>query len=364
MIGHPFRRVSWITANAVVCIGLLYCVGISQYARAADGIQAKQFTIYSCNASSFVPIPGRDGWFIGRRLIPTDPKNGCVGQSWTLVLAHLDPGSHRFVAVHDVLTVPAQIEGGARLITAYDASVAFLNGNYWMAFECGGHGIPGASACIGPFDGDRIDPTRVYIIVKGNDPRETPYTYSASVPKFLQDNGKVYLYWSAIKIQNRPWHWVSVATRGMELTYDPARPWPLLPKNARGSVRAFDPTHNVEVWVNADMSSVQPWNGEVIATASATSLTCLKPSDRIPGCYRTMIGVSPQPLAVDGFKEIEQLRGQLPTNPAEYVRLVLGSNGQASLIGHFVTPVVANARDVTPGIVEVPVTLPRPGQLQ
>ncbi len=353
------RKTNLFAARIVVCaIAFLSCTYLSHIVNAADVSKLKQFTLYSCNATSFAPIPGRDGWFIGRRLIPTDPANGCSGHSWTLVLARLDAGSHRFVAVHDVLTVPAQIEGGARLITAYDATVALLNGKYWVAFECGGPGIPGASTCIGPLDGDRIDPKRVYVIVDGNDLRETPYTYSASVPKFLQDSSNVYLYWSAIKIQNRPWHWVSVATRGMELTYNPALPWPLLPKNARGPVHSFDAAHNVEVWANADMFSVQPWKGKVIATAGATSLSCLKPRDRIPGCYRTMIGVSPQPLAVDGFKEVEELRSRLPANPAGYVRLVIDKNGHASLIGQFVSPVVPNGHDVPPGIDEVPVKLP------
>jgi hypothetical protein len=144
----------------------------------------------------------------------------------------------------------------------------------------------------------------------------------------------------------------------MELTYNPALPWPLLPKNARGPVHSFDAAHNVEVWANADMFSVQPWKGKVIATAGATSLSCLKPRDRIPGCYRTMIGVSPQPLAVDGFKEVEELRSRLPANPAGYVRLVIDKNGHASLIGQFVSPVVPNGHDVPPGIDEVPVKLP------
>jgi len=359
VIGRPIRRFAWISANLVVgFVASLFCISIGQNATSANGLQTKQFTIYGCNASSFAPIPGREGWFIGRRLIPTNPADGCSGHSWTLVLARLDPASHRFVAVHDLLTVPAQIEGRARLITAYDATVALLNGRYWVAFECSGPGIPGASTCIGPFDGDRIDPTRVYVLVDGNDPRETPYTYSASVPIFLQDNGRVYLYWSAIKIQNRPFRWLSVATRGMELTYDPNRPWPLLPKNAPGSVHSFDPAHNVQVWANADMFSVQPRNGEVIATAGATSSNCVKPSDRVPGCYRTMIGVSPQPLAVDGFKAVEKLQSQIPTNPAEYVRLVIGSDGRASLIGHFVSPVIPDPGDVPRGIVEVPITLP------
>ena len=75
-----------------------------------------------------------------------------------------------------------------------------------------------------------------------------------------------------------------------------------------------------------------------------------------------MIGVSPEPLAVDGFKEIEGLRDQIPANPAEYVRLVIRSNGRASLIGHFVPPTVQSARDVPPGIDEVPVTLPQTWQ--
>jgi hypothetical protein len=258
-----------------------------------------------------------------------------------------------------VLTVPAQIEGGVRLNTAYDAAVALLNGKYWVAFECAGPGIPGASICIGPLDADRIDPGRVYVIVNGNDPRETPYTYSASAPKFLQEGGKTYLYWSAIKIQNR--QWLSVGTRGMELSYSPKRPWPLLPENAAGPVHSFDPNHNVEVWANADMYSVQPWNGELIASAGATSPGCVKPSDRVSGCYRTMIGVSLQPLAVDGFKELEELRGQLPGNPAEYVRLVIGDNGRASLMGHFVSSVAPSVRDVPPGIDEVPVILPQGG---
>jgi hypothetical protein len=358
-----FYKASSAAICIALCVAILWSTAIAAQAVSAGGVlKVQPYTIYSCNASSYAPMPGRDGWFIGRRLIPTNPANGCSGHSWTLVLAQLEAGSHRFVSVHDLLTVPAQIEGGARLITAYDAAVALLNGRYWVAFECGGPGIPGASTCIGPLDGDRIDPTKVYVIVDGNDPREMPYTYSASTPKFLQENGQLYLYWSAIKIQNRPWHWLSVATRGMELTYDPGRPWPLLPTNARGPVRSSDPTHNVEVWANADMYSIQPWKGEVIASAGATGPGCVKPSDRTPGCYRTMIGVSPEPLAVDGFKEIEGLRDQIPANPAEYVRLVIRSNGRASLIGHFVPPTVQSARDVPPGIDEVPVTLPQTGQ--
>jgi len=119
-----------------------------------------------------------------------------------------------------------------------------------------------------------------------------------------------------------------------------------------------DPDHNVQIWRDADMFSIQPWKGKFIATAGATSDTCLRPSDPVPGCFHTFIAVSPQPLAVDGFKELTGLLDQLPANQGNYVRLVINGKGDASIIGFFGPPHTPNERNIPPGVAEVPITLP------
>jgi hypothetical protein len=327
-------------------------------ARAGAGLGALAVAAPGCNAVAFTQVPDMLDLFVGRKLNGADEQNGCAGKAWSLDLLRMDWNAHRLSVVQTILQTPASILGGrARLDSAYDPYAAKFRGEYWVAFECAGYEIPGASACMGPFDprtpGNGIDLSRTYIVVYGrsSDPRDQ-FTYSASGPKLLVFGDRLYLYWTAVKYWTPPGRkdhqWLTIATRGMELVQDPSGKRLLWGKGANGPVASYDPARNAEVWgvdpadprsnQTADMFSTAVVGKVIYATAGLGGSGCLTPLGTSSGCYRLAISVSTAPLGPHAFNQHLVPEDLLPANPQEYTRLFRQPSGEFCLMGQFLKP--------------------------
>lgn len=105
-----------------------------------------------------------------------------------------------------------------RILSAYDPSVAWYRGTYWVAFECilgpddkRNLGIKGsASICIGPMKLDKtIDTAKIRVLVAGGmdqslyDNRDDEHyrkRMSASVPKLIAEGDRLFILWSSVTI--------------------------------------------------------------------------------------------------------------------------------------------------------------------
>ena len=100
--------------------------------RSFDRATFRRFDFPFCNAGSYSQIPGTN-LVVGRRVLGSgdDCRNS---KSWRLWLGRIEAGP-RIVFVRDVL-VPARAIGNMRVVTtAYDPSVALINGELWVTFE-------------------------------------------------------------------------------------------------------------------------------------------------------------------------------------------------------------------------------------
>ena len=313
-----------------------------------------------CNTASFAQIPGERDLFLGRQPIAASSINDCSSSRWEIVLDRLDWEAHAFTLLHPILTPPLSIEAGAaRITTAYDPYVVWFNGEYWIAFECAGDGIPGASTCMGPLKDDKstIDPVRTSVVIAGNHPDQLSDQYSASDPKLLVYQGNLYLYWTAIHMKDNKW--VSLATRGAELKQERGplrRFWPV---GANQSTPSFDPSANQEVWSGADMFSAMERDGRIFATAGATRGSCVSPNIDEPDCYRLIITEADAPLGVDIFARHMAASNRLPSNPQDYARFATGPDGRLVIIDHIYSPGTSTSRaSLAPdGLVAYPVDL-------
>ena len=174
-----------------------------------------------------------------------------------------------------------------------------------------------------------------------------PYSgYSASVPKLMVYQNRLYLYWSAIKLLARPPRtWLDINTRGMELVQQPGGERGLWGRSAIGPVASYDPRLNVQVWgvdpndprsnQRAEMFSAKVINNVIYATGVLGGNGCLTVGDKSAGCSRLAISVSTRPLGHDAFNEHLVPEKLLPSNPVAYVRIIKLPDGSPALIGWF-----------------------------
>lgn len=208
---------------------------------AASILSDRQSLAYpGCNSPTWTQIPGRPDDFVGRvrKDAPNGDLNSCNGgEVYTLAWGRMDWTNNRisyYGKMIDLNTVNARIQDGKyKLTSAYDPSIMHDGREYWLAFECGGTGFPGTAAtCMAPVRFDApggLDLGRSYVAVQGvPTDRHQPFLVSASVPKLLFDEGRVYLYWTSVKIPKgvqNPNDWHSLTTRGIELVKDERGRW-------------------------------------------------------------------------------------------------------------------------------------------
>lgn len=157
---------------------------------------------------------------IDRNLYVARSKNSGVGFSLKLVKFEGAGSSLRFTphiyegnADDFILDTNqgVQIHGGKiKLLSAYDPSVVWHNGTYWVAFECSSPDFDNvvdahASVCMGPLDSNlKMIRSKIRVVVMGGRPLgNSGDKLSASVPKLVKDNDSLYLLWSAVTIDPR-----------------------------------------------------------------------------------------------------------------------------------------------------------------
>ncbi len=332
-----------------------------------------------CNATAFAQLPGDRSLFVGRQLVtaggqlagvggpndcsggdPANERQGKPFNRWSLVLDRLDWKTRRFSIVKALLDTSvdrrtgqsqAAVEGGRmkglRIRSAYDPSVATLNGTIYIAFECTvengeSFGVQQTSSCLSVYDpkAQRLNMKRTVVAVSG-DRRGSTY-YAAAVPRLMAFKGSLYLYWSALRITNGAIHHASV--RGVRVIAS-AGDMRIGRANAR-VMTPFDPA-STEVWTptSSDMSNLlvnlmgfQVRPDGFLAFAALGGEGCTAPSGQGKGCFRLAVKHGRIPLAPAAFNKAEDVDLGLPTNPQEYASPVIDPAGRTWLMGHFVRP--------------------------
>jgi hypothetical protein len=252
--------------------------------------------------------------------------------------------------LHTIMPVP-QNSGNAIITAAYDPYLEFYNNEVWVSFECTGLHIAGASACIAPLSADlsKVDTSRLSIAVSGEDSDpKSPFEYSASTPKLLNYSGQMYLFWSAIKVAKATHAWVSQEERGVALDKQAngkfmpkghTTNW--LPSHTPGqnmtvlAPTANDPLRNASMDVEGFFTTSQGVLALTSIGGSGPNGSCLKPHDKIPGCYMLEIErASGNPLREHAFNTQRAIDDDLPANPMEYPRIITGHNNQTYLMAN------------------------------
>jgi hypothetical protein len=313
-----------------------------------------------CNSDIFSQVPNHVDFFIGRAKETTD-SNPCSGRFWNLALFRMDWSTNTLKMV-GVIFRPGEsatnASDGVALSTAYDPTIAFYNGEYWVAFECvsfidGRAWSYGTSSCLAPLTigsditKAHIEQNRISVVVSStSSDQSSPYIYSASVPKLAPFKGKLYLYWGAIQIEKGTRRWIGSAARGMELTQEATGLRRMWGAGSTGrTVASYDTSRNVEVFAPSDadprMNSLAALMGVytrgnfLYGAAAVGGSGCVKPSDPVVGCFRFQIVRAKTPLGEHVFNQ--EILSSPPTvfNPQEYTRIYSDPNGNQFAMGSY-----------------------------
>jgi hypothetical protein len=312
----------------------------------------------TCNSTVFAQIPGHRDYFLGRIRGNGGPCPSSQRELPGVALFQMDWSSHTLNFRRVVVQPSTMISAGrkpTRIHHAYDPSVAAYRGELWVAFECA---TGASSTCVGPLDWNTgtIDPRRITEAVRGvdADPR-SGFAYTASTPNIFVFGGRLYVYWSAIKIRKADHNWEQITIRGMELREEPAglrRMWGA--GSGEAPVAAYDPARNIEV---AGLDPADPYSNQSIDIKGVyidenniylmTSLggkgpgeaaTCVNGRGTSHGCWRLQIFRSSNPLQPDGFNRHPLIAPKLPLNPASYQRSFVAPDGTLYVVGGFKNP--------------------------
>ena len=329
------------------------------------GIQI--LTEAGCNASDNVSAETEPNVFIGRQLFdasgkPVAPGQGCSGplavaaahaSRWGLVRLRLDRNAWRFETIAVLLAPNTPVTKGplrgAIVRSAYDPIVAKFDGRRLLAFECIVSKAPrvvGTSVCLAPFDGDKLDLTRLEVVVSGaqeKGPNGSPLFQSASVPQMLNWAGKLYLYWSMATVDQG--RFTRVAIRGAEL-----RPrsdglfWVLgshgpVPSNGPSSTEIWSPVAGDALTdTSVDIRAVWPARGRIVMLAGVGGSGCARPGPE-PGCFRMAISTAVTPLGKGVFNKNARYDLEIfPSNSQDYTRPFKDTDGVFSFLGFFYRP--------------------------
>ena len=179
---------------------------------------------------TFAQIPNHTELFVGRLLQP-----GSVSERWSLALFQMDWQKLEISYTKDLVKTPVRVHGAAVIANVLDPSVIYYHGEYLLAFECAGFPIGADSVCVAPLslrDGT-IDFAKMSVPVKSALSAPGQLGYTASVPKLLERDNRLYLYWSSIVYRDQDFGqgphepgphgkgWVAVEARGTELVGQP-----------------------------------------------------------------------------------------------------------------------------------------------
>lgn len=332
----------------------------------------------ACNATSFAQLPNDPNLFIGRRLVTREGKlpsvsgpNDCSGgdptneakgrpfNRWGLVLDRFDWKTHRFTGATVLLDtsldpstgmsralITAGPMRGLRIRSAYDSSIARLGGALIVAFECtfengAAFGVDQTSSCISIYGSSarKLDLARTVVAVSGE--QKGPVFHVPAVPRLLAFDGRLYLYWSALTIEQGDIKRATV--RGAELVQAGGL---AQIKGTNGIIRPFDPPSR-DVWSpgrdkmsNRIVNLMGFWNdgGSFLAFAALGGEGCHEPLSQSRGCFRLAVKRSRSPLGANAFGRGSDVDLRLPSNPQEYAAPIVDPTGHRWLMGHFVRP--------------------------
>jgi hypothetical protein len=183
-----------------------------------------------CNAVVYVPVPNPNNLsqlnnlWAGRQYYQTSgagagtpyPQGtGCDAiptSNQGLVLDTLSVSNAAFTLSQGLLAYNATIsntgytgQNGWQFDSVYDPYVVYYNGQYLVSFECNFvssvTAAVGASSCLAVLDPTTLTLSNIELVVTGLDTSDNgqDYFYSASVPRLVAYNGKLYMYYSAVK---------------------------------------------------------------------------------------------------------------------------------------------------------------------
>ena len=256
---------------------------------------------------------------------------------------------------------PVPIEGGRQqIVSAYDASVAPFEGEYWVAFECAlSSGV--TAACVGPLvaPGGRfaIDSTRISVVATGQCSRALSVCLAASVPKLIEWRGALYMAWDDLRVDNRghprnDWasdahadvqqYFIGVDARGARLERA-AGTERLYVEGHHGAIVENDASASALLASNIDLSQLVVAGEHVLAIGSLTQAesACAMPLNHVSNCYRLAFASAASPWGpfhllrseAHGLAAVDHSDG-LPERPALYYRFVyLPDSGRTALLG-------------------------------
>ena len=322
---------------------------------------------HTCGSVVFSQIPRQINLFVGRAhdYAPPGSPTKCAPHRppWStgwLALFRMDWEAHTLSYVRDVLRPPVRfVTPAGRVVeirSAGDPSVAYYNGEFWVAFECGGT-LHGNSVCIAPLNPRTYavdDPSRMTLVVEGG-PAETGYSYSASAPNMVVFRNRAYIYWAALQVDMQARRWVGDAIRGMALVQENSglrRVWGA--GSAGSPTPSYYPSLNVEVVgidpsdpmsdQSVDLKGAYADNSYVYILAGSGGrgpggkLNCVSGGGGSYGCFRLQIFRSSNPLGTHVFNQSALISPRLPFNPTGYDRFFIDNHGQLSILGYFFPP--------------------------
>jgi hypothetical protein len=337
-----------------------------------------------CNATSLAQVPGSAELFVGRQLLTADGQiagitgpNDCSGgilNRWALTLSKLDWSTHKLTLVKVILDtsidpatkrsraiLPAGPMRGAVIRSAYDANVVHFRDQDFIAYECtlengAPFGVQGTSSCISVYDPRQqtIDLGRTLVIVSGAQISASIFN-AAAVPELLVYRNRLFVYWSALSVENG--RFAQVGIRGAELLVTHGG---VAVKGAKSSVvHSVDEAVTTRVWAadpadplsstTADLRALWVAKGSIVIAASLGGRGCTDPSGAVPGCFRLALAKADEPLVNNGFgKGTRMDAALLPSNAQEYTRPVRDPTGAYWFIGHYIRPAANGVADANP----------------
>jgi hypothetical protein len=354
-----------------------------------------------CNESAMSQFPDNPSLFVGRKMqgqkaLNGDGKTCAGGENMALQLYSMDWATMSMSRGPIILDVqPPSVccnepeykkcdhqptfKNGKQPIhitNAYDPAITQFNGEYWVAFECAlctgqcekePQQFPWANVCLGPLKRKNgpgtdqrtnwtMDLDRTNVIIKAHTPapKDTMSDstwFAASVPKFLNFNGQLYLYWTMTAAINRDvTKYLYLDAKGIELELRGDR---LAPKGYADYILS---DNGVTVWPRdeqdprsnglVDISYVTT-DGINIFTVAAVGSDGKCPMigpQILPDCYRLALARSTNPLDLNRDRIPDD---QLPGNANNYTRLIHDPGGNLYVLGAFFVPHVQTSNWVS-----------------
>jgi hypothetical protein len=335
-----------------------------------------------CNATSLAQVPGSAELFLGRQLLTADGQvagitgpNDCSGGNpdnqstgkifnrWALTLSKLDWSTHKLTLIKALLDTSidpatnrsrAILSGGpmrgAVIRSAYDANAVRFRDQYFIVYECTlengkPFAVQGTSSCISAYDPylQTIDLARTQVIVSGAQISAFNFN-AAAVPELLVFRNRLFIYWSALSIENGRFAVVSI--RGAELLVTQGE---VSVKGAAGAVvHSLDEPATTRVWAvdpadplssrTADLRALWVTKDSIVVAASLGGSGCTAPSNAVPGCFRLALVKSDKALADNVFGRGDRVNAPLPSNAQEYTRPIRDPAGAYWFVGHYLRP--------------------------